>query len=79
MKIDTLFCACIIISGLFASNCGASESVLVLIPENSYHPRCVKAQSDSTIAKGSIFEFDPFCDRSKERALTRAGDKTFRE
>jgi hypothetical protein len=52
---------------------------LVLIPENSYHPRCVKAPAIRRSQKGPYSNIDPFCDRSNPGALTHAGDRNFRE
>ena len=51
------------------------ELALVLIPESSYHPRCVKSPVFDDRKSAHIGNIGPICDRSNTDDLTRADDR----
>ena len=53
--------------------------ILVHIPESSYHPGCVKAQSDLPIEKVPILKYWRLFRSTNPGALMRRGDRNFRE
>jgi O-6-methylguanine DNA methyltransferase len=57
----------------------ATNGKLVLIPENSYRPRCVKAPGVERSQIGQYQEYGPDLRSLNPGALTRGGDRNFRE